>query len=119
MTNGDAVQFTVKELLGKLGTQLEDMDEKLDRITARLELKAEKAELEGMRATVEQIRLVQAQAAPIDTRAMVDRHLQEPHSVAQKHEERISSLEKWKYSIPPAILAALTSVVIALLNRGG
>lgn len=112
----DGVEYTVKELVSQLGRTLEEMDHKLDNVLSRLELKAERAELEALRATVEQIRLVQAQSNPIDTRALIERHLQQPHSTAQHHEARIASLERWKYSIPPALLAAIASIVIAILK---
>jgi aminopeptidase N len=116
MSNGEGVSYTVKELITQLGTTLQDMDRKLDTVVTRMELKAEKADVDALRAMIEQIRLVQAQAAPIDTRAAIDRHLQEPHSVAQKHEDRIIALERWKYAVPPALLAAIASIVIAILK---
>jgi len=118
MTNGEGVSYTVKELITQLGTTLQDMDRKLDTVVTRMEFKAEKADVDAVRAMVEQIRLVQAQAAPIDTRASLERHLQEPHSVAQKHEDRIVALEKWKYSIPPALMAAIASIIIAIWKAG-
>lgn len=114
----DEAGFTIKEMLVRLGNQLEGMDSKLDSLNTRMELKAERADFDNLRGEVAAIKLVQAQAAPIDTRASVENHLREPHGVAGRHEQRITSLEKWKYSIPPAAILALTSIVVAIWKAG-
>jgi hypothetical protein len=37
-------------------------------------------------------------------------------SAVPDHETRIRSLEKWRYALPPAILLALASIVVGLLE---
>ncbi len=116
MSTADEPVFTVKELLTKLGGTLDEMDHKLDQVVAALAFKADRAEVEALRLLVENIRLIQAESSPIDTRAAVERHLREPHSVAQRHEQRIAALERWKYALPPALFFSIAALALALVK---
>ena len=116
MTMSDEPVFTVKELLTQLGATLTDMDHKLDALSMALNHKASVTDLENLRLLVDNIRLIQAESSPIDTRVSLERHLQEPHSVAGRHEQRISSLERWKYALPPTLFLAVAALALALVK---